>query len=295
MHSSARATRAPLEQVVLATDFSDGAANAAARTVELPLARAARVCLVHVLPRGLPRKVRASTEERARGALESARDAMRDALSHNGRGGVELEAELVSGDAHLEIIRRARAARADLVVIGRHGERAVRDLFIGSTAVRVARGSGLSTLVVNSPATGPYRRPLVAVELESTPETIVDLALRIAPDATRFSLVHAYQVPFEGFLTSANLASEYRKEYRRAASTRLEKVVGALHDARTRPGLRRGDPRTVILFEAERLHADLVVVGTHGRSGVAHALLGSVAEWVIAVAKSDVLVARPTT
>jgi hypothetical protein len=55
----------------------------------------------------------------------------------------------------------------------------------------------------------------------------------------------------------------------------------------------RGDPRTALLAETLRRRADLLAVGTHGRAGIAHALVGSVAEWVIQNAACDVLVARP--
>jgi nucleotide-binding universal stress UspA family protein len=48
-----------------------------------------------------------------------------------------------------------------------------------------------------------------------------------------------------------------------------------------------------MLAEAVGRRADLIAVGTHGRSGIAHALIGSVAEWVIQTAACDVLVARP--
>jgi nucleotide-binding universal stress UspA family protein len=56
--------------------------------------------------------------------------------------------------------------------------------------------------------------------------------------------------------------------------------------------LRGGDARQVILDVAAERNADLVALGTHGRSGVAHVLLGSVAEAVIRAAGCDVLVAR---
>jgi nucleotide-binding universal stress UspA family protein len=57
--------------------------------------------------------------------------------------------------------------------------------------------------------------------------------------------------------------------------------------------LRWGDARSVILKEATRSRAELIAVRTHGRSGISHALVGSVAERVITFAKCDVLVARP--
>jgi nucleotide-binding universal stress UspA family protein len=53
-----------------------------------------------------------------------------------------------------------------------------------------------------------------------------------------------------------------------------------------------GDPRSVILAEATRHDADLVALGTKGRTGLARVLVGSVAESVIRGATSDVLVAR---
>jgi nucleotide-binding universal stress UspA family protein len=57
--------------------------------------------------------------------------------------------------------------------------------------------------------------------------------------------------------------------------------------------VRQGDPRSVVLAAAARLEADVLAVGTHGRAGIAHALVGSVAEWVITAATCDVLIARP--
>jgi nucleotide-binding universal stress UspA family protein len=56
--------------------------------------------------------------------------------------------------------------------------------------------------------------------------------------------------------------------------------------------VRSGDPTTEINRAAEELHADLIVVGTHGRSGLSHLLMGSVAESVLREAPVPVLCVR---
>jgi nucleotide-binding universal stress UspA family protein len=77
-----------------------------------------------------------------------------------------------------------------------------------------------------------------------------------------------------------------------------KKVAARAADALQRSGLsvetvvREGDPRTEIVAEAERLGADLVVVGSKGRTGVARWLMGSVAEYVVRHAPCSVEVAR---
>jgi len=73
---------------------------------------------------------------------------------------------VLSGEAFVEIIRRSRSLGAELIVIGRHGRRPVRDMFIGTTAERVIRKGDVPVLVVNRKPRSPYRRPLIATDLE---------------------------------------------------------------------------------------------------------------------------------
>jgi len=54
-----------------------------------------------------------------------------------------------------------------------------------------------------------------------------------------------------------------------------------------------GRAATMLVRQAEESQADLIVIGTHGRSGLAHLLLGSVAEEVVGTAPCPVLTIRP--
>lgn len=288
------------ESVFVATDFSAGAGEALARVRLLPVARGGRITVVHVLPDGFPKKGRLSAEHIAKRHLEQVTKGLRKAVGDRGRKDVRVASEVCQGQAYVEIVRRARSVGAELIVLGRHGRRPVRDMFIGSTAERVIRAAALPVLVVSRKARRGYRRPVIAVDLGDTCRAVVGTALRIVePDVASATMVHAYHVPFEGFMTptvAPGDMTELRKEYRQTATAGLARLQASLEDLgiQWQTTLVRGDPRTAILTEALRRRADLLAVGTHGRTGISHALLGSVAEWVIQAATCDVLVARPT-
>jgi nucleotide-binding universal stress UspA family protein len=120
-------------------------------------------------------------------------------------------------------------------------------------------------------------------------ETIV-LANRLARAAAEaFTLLHVYHVPFEPWVAAAE-APEYAGE----AAAHVDAVARAMRPEVpvVRPRLLRGEPSLQILRAAIEERADLVAVGTRGRSALSRALAGSVAEWLVANAPCDVAVAR---
>lgn len=289
--------------LLVATDFSASAKVALARAVRLPLARGARLHVLHVLSSRLPLRLRPPAETQAGLWLAEAAEDARLAASKAGNAELEIVPVLVRGQAYVEIIRQARRRNAALVIVGRHGTRPIRDLFIGTTAERVVREGEKPVLVVNCPAEAPYRRVLVGVDARdddpSTARCVVELALALVDRAhSRVMLLHAYDVPLDGRMRSVMSQEglrDYRREWRTKASRRLRRLQSALAPElrEARPILRAGDPRAVIIREAKRVRADLIALGTHARSGVAHALLGSVAEWVLRSAGEDVVVRHP--
>jgi len=110
----------------------------------------------------------------------------------------------------------------------------------------------------------------------------------------RITIVHAYEIPVYGFPEGLALTAE---TVGRIEAVTGEAMEGVVRRAR-RPGvdiegvLRQGPAWNEIVAAAAELKADLVVVGTHGRRGLAHALLGSVAEKVVRSAPCPVLTVR---
>jgi nucleotide-binding universal stress UspA family protein len=286
----------PLESVVVPTDFSRGADQAFRRALLLPYAQRAKLVLLSVLPAKLPAAVRTRAVTDARHELEERAERARTALRSRA---VTVTTEVHEGEPFVEIIRRARQLHTELIVLGRHGRRPVRDMFISTTAERVVRKGDVPVLVVNLRPAHAYQSPLLATDLEEAAPRMIELALRVlGPTPGTVHVVHAFNVPFEGFVTPTRTGrkqSDYRKAMHDQAEAGLDKLLArfAGTGVKWRPILRAGDARSLILNEAAKREVDLITVGTHARSGVAHALVGSVAEWVIAAAPCDVLVTRP--
>lgn len=290
---------APIARVLAATDFSPGATAAVARAASLPLARDGLLYVVHVMPARVPAKLRAQAEAAARRGLEVVVGSGTLAARRAGNRGLDVRPVLARGDDHVEIIRQARAREVDLVVVGLHGRRSLRDLFLGSTAERVVRMSDSPVLVVKRKPTQPYRRPLAAIDITDAARGGIEVMLRLVDPGTRQGwLVHAYQVPFEGLMSSglsSTARAEYHQQWRDKAAAALGRLASELGPADLwwKQVLRAGDPEAVILDAVERHRGDLVALGTHARSGVAHALIGSVAARVLRSVPCDVVVTRP--
>jgi nucleotide-binding universal stress UspA family protein len=287
--------RQPLGNVLVATDFSGAATRAVERAASLPLAPDSTLTVLHVLRPDTSPDERAAAER----ALDYAASLAADRCAGSGHPSVHVVRRLVEGRPFAEIVSAARHGGNELVVVGRHGERMFRDLLIGSTAERVIRSGETSMLVVASPVTAGYARPLVAVDLSPTSRRALELAWRIVGERTRaLDLVHAYDVLSERAIERAGFSAEdalqYQLEVGRYAREAVEEFVAGIQAAGpVHIDVREGDARTVILDLTARGDCDLLALGTHGRSGFAHLMIGSVAEAVVRAATCDVLVARP--
>ena len=282
----------PLGNVLVATDFSPGGARAVTRAALLPTGPGSSLTILHVLPPGGATRRDARTE--ARHGLAQAASAARAVRRER-----DVFPQLVDGRPFAEIVRLARHVRAQVIVVGRHGAGTFRDLLLGSTAERIVRHGDRSVLVVGAPPAGPYRHALVAVDLSDISRWALDLALRLADPGLTLEVIHVYGIAPDSAIRRAGISPTDARQYHLDARTRTRAAVERFLASQgevargARVILRRGDARRMILDSAAARGPDLLTVGTHGRSGLARALLGSVAEAVVRGAPCDVLVARP--
>jgi nucleotide-binding universal stress UspA family protein len=287
--------RTAFASILVPTDFSQGARMAVERVAHLPLAEGGQIHLVHVLPSGA---ARAKLGPQAHRRLAQAASLIRRTAVTAARKPPSVVSKILHGAPFVEIIRHAREVDAELIVLGRKGAGQSIGKALGTTAARVLRMGDTPVLVVRAPPKGAYRRPLIALPLDPSARRLVELTARASEcGKDALPVVRAYHVAFSGLIPPGTDAapSLHHRQCLEKAEKALDAQARSLqrHGWRVNPILRRGEARSVIFSEAGSLRADLLALGTHARSGIAHVLLGSVAEWAAINAVSDVLIARP--
>lgn len=188
------------------------------------------------------------------------------------------------------------SSKFDLVVVGPREPGPVERMLLGSIAARVVRQARAPILVVRTRAEDQSKslRVLVAVDLQQ-PQPLVDHAVSWAQrfDAV-IDLIHvdSVQLPQIGDTTLRGRLEKEREQYRRRDQAHLERLLAAApHEHRGSARLADGEHGPTINAYAEDY--DAVILGSHGRRGVARLVLGSVAETVVRGADTSVLVFPP--
>jgi nucleotide-binding universal stress UspA family protein len=282
-----------MRSILIATDLSARSDRAFERALGLASQHQAHLIILHVVDEEQRPMVVDHLVEEARRTIHSDLAASTPHLEPDAR----IEVRVVAGSGFAEIIRQADDLSVELIVIGSHRTHSLVDLFRGATAERVLRNGRVPVLLVKEHARKPYERVLVAVDFSVHSREAVRVARQVAP-AGAFTLLHAFHVPFSGFLDNPRNRELFRQDHvdrmSRMIEEELKTLSGAAGEARHpfKKLIREGAVIPVIREEVQHLSADLLVVGTHGRTGVGHALLGSVAEALLRDPPCDVLAVK---
>jgi glycine betaine transporter len=141
----------------------------------------------------------------------------------------------------------------------------------------------------------PPKNILVPIDFSEQSEKAASAACALAAKTgATVHLLHAYLIPVESVGIALTVSQKYVQQFVQESKTQLQELVAKLcPNAAVGPLLvESGDPREVIIHKAKELNAELIVMGTHGRRGLMHAIMGSVAESVARSAHCSVLVVR---
>lgn len=220
--------------------------------------------------------------------------------------GIAIRTRIETGIPSEQVLAAAAAEDAELIIVGTTGKSGLAHVLLGSTAERIIRTAPCPVLAVRMGGSGaehttgsPSRsasldRILVPVDFSDCSLDALEYAVAVAQRAqAAVMLLHVMEPAAYGldFTVPHKVAREHERE---ALTERLAGLVAALEAANVKSEslVRGGLPRDSILETARAWSADLIVMGTHGRRGLSHALYGSVVESVLRKSHCPILTVR---
>lgn len=237
--------------------------------------------------------------------LKTASVQLADLKGRAERRGLAVTTRVATGIPSEEAITVAGAEDSDLLVVGTRGKTGLAHVLLGSTAERIIRGAPCPVLTVRTEQSdiddkGARSEPvtlariLVPVDFSDCSLDALEYAAVVAQQAkASLTLLHVLE-PVSYGLDFTLGHSRTRHSEVETWTKRLEELASSLKVTQVpvKFQLRGGLPADSILDSAQTMPCDLIVMGTHGRRGISHALAGSVAEAVLRKAHCPVLTAR---
>lgn len=293
-------------KILCPTDFSAGSEQAVRVGIRLARETGAELVLVHawyVPPLAYSHEVAfpAYMEQEMIDDSQRALDAaVREAAAS---GAKYVSGKLLNGTPWLEIVTQLETEAFDLCVIGTHGRTGLSRILLGSVAENVVRHAPCSVLAVRPDGEArPFRHVLVPTDFSESAEHALDLAATLVEPTGSITLLHvieslaAYSKVVAAAYSSVEPVADFARDLEEHADAALDKEIVRLKRA-TNVAItaqsRHGSPGAQALAALDDNRSiDLVAMGSHGRTGIKRALMGSVAEKVVRHARCPVLVAR---
>ncbi len=250
----------------------------------------AQQTLIHVTPfipgtMAYPADLEQEMEENAKSTLNQALEAQ----------GLKTPYELKIGRPHIEITNHAEQHQVDLIIAGSHGKHGMSRL-LGSTAKGIVHHAQCDVLTfrVNKNETHtrplPYQRILVATDFQN--DVLIKKALLIS-DAMDAELHLVNVIPDGSALSVMMIPSlEIEDAIEQSARKKLTQIADKFSITEPYRHLYHGLPRMGILECAEKISADLVIIGKHGHSTLHDLVIGSTANALLHHTNTDLLVSH---
>jgi nucleotide-binding universal stress UspA family protein len=290
--------------IVVGVDFTPCSATALAQALRISKATGAALHVVHIIDTLVAIELEEALSPMQKGIREGL---MADAQQAWARfaasvpGAEALPIDICIDNRVHGIVTRAQEHHADLLVLGAYGSQPP-DVGIGTVATGCVRKSPADVLLVRDTQAQPFRTVVVGVDFSPTSQRAVARAASIAMhDHADLHIVHVFSAPWHRLhyrAPTVEVAPHFQKQYRDGLHGRLvaftrsaltafppDRARQVVHDDQShRPGL---------VEYASGVSADLMVVGTRGRTKLRDVLLGTFAEKVLRETPYSVLAVKP--
>jgi nucleotide-binding universal stress UspA family protein len=197
------------------------------------------------------------------------------------------------GDPAEVILGLAEAHGCGLIVTGVARNEPLGRLVPGSTVNRLVRRSQVPVLVARKRGRRPYRHVVVAVDFSDSSRHALEATVRFFPEQP-LTVFNAHDAPMSGLTTDA---AAYREQMKEAATRDAEAFLKSCDLSGRSPQkpellIEYGEPERLLYDYANLKGVDVVAFGTHGRSALFDALIGSVAQNLVSTLPCDALVVR---
>jgi nucleotide-binding universal stress UspA family protein len=270
---------APFSPVLLATDGSEAAAGAQRVAIAMAQRCGAQLAVLTMVISNP--ETEAMFPDLVRKSEEQAREILADASAAARAAGVEPETLVRRGDEPPdEIVAAAGAIGAQLIVIGRRGKRGLMRRLMGSTTAQVIGHAACPVLVVPRICQLPSARVLLTTDGSTASDAAATVAASLAAIC--------------GLPVTVLSVSPLNRSAERHAETQaiVERTVALMRErgADAAGMVAEGREHEAIVAAGRETGADLIVMGSHGRTGLRRLLMGSTTERVIGLSQCPVLV-----
>ncbi|MDJ0807539.1 MAG: universal stress protein [Gammaproteobacteria bacterium] len=226
---------------------------------------------------------------------------------HQGSG-LDIQTEVITGTPFIELILHIQHNAHDLLIKAPHPpEGLTQRLFYGSFDLHLLRKCPCPVWIDRPESAHPYRHILAAVDpmdaaCNGLNRLILDLASSLAErESAQLHVVHAWEMPGESMLRSGRARISITEVERLLAETeqthrqRLDDLLRHydLSSEDSRISLVKQSAAKAITSLARELNADLIVMGTVGRTGLPGLIIGNTAEDILQTTQASVLAVKP--
>jgi len=264
-----------MKKILVPCDFSKPAVNAFRFALDIASKSRETVHLVNVIELpvvhdSLLMPVLSFEEEMLNDLREKVNSEFKKLKDQYSKDGVKIVFHVGHGVISRTLLDYATEHAIELIVMGSHVSSGLRELLIGSNAEKIVRNSAIPVMVLKQHFTGPIKNIIFPNTLET--EKQEDLVMKVK------ALQHFFGATLHivWINTPTNFASDTITNKR--LKTFAERFM--LKDFTINVFNHHNEEEGIMNF-TQMINGDMIAMGTHGRKGISHALLGSVAEEIV--------------